>query len=275
MEKYQKIWNELYKGDNPYENECRGEFFYWIILKEYENKIKDKLILDIGCGDLFYLEDLIQNNEDNIFIIGIDFSEEALKLAKKIKDYKKSKVKESLQKIKNLENKIKKYPKSKKFYENQIRYYEKNIKELEHLRENVDIHLIKADARYLPLRENVSDITLSSETLFYLLNDIEKGIQEMKRVSKDEMIFSIHSKEFYEKGQYKLNGNIVSGMDKPDHVCFSKKEVKELLNVEDKNIRVFLARDLITVPLYEPWRNLSPPNAETVYLIKMKKNKKL
>jgi len=67
-----EVWEELHQR---YRYEIRGEYFYPEVLKEFTD---GERVCDVGCGDMFYLENL----KKDLTFVGVDFSPTALKSAK-------------------------------------------------------------------------------------------------------------------------------------------------------------------------------------------------
>ena len=53
--------------------------------------------------------------------------------------------------------------------------------------------LVLADILHLPMPDDSVDRVFCAETLFYLLGDVERALKELARVSKQEVIFSLHT----------------------------------------------------------------------------------
>jgi SAM-dependent methyltransferase len=91
-------------------------------------------------------------------------------------------------------------------------------------------HLLLADMRQLPLPDGCVDRALCAEALPYLLQDVEKALHELARISKQEVIFSVHTRGLYEikDANIDFGGHIVfeSGPgSKPPRRVFEREEI--------------------------------------------------
>jgi SAM-dependent methyltransferase len=95
-------------------------------------------------------------------------------------------------------------------------------------------HLIRADMRRLPLADNSVDRIFCGETLPYLLDDVEEALTELARVTRKEVIFSLHTRGAYEiQGtETEFRGNIVIEHKpgaKPPRRIFGEEEILSLV----------------------------------------------
>ena len=95
-------------------------------------------------------------------------------------------------------------------------------------------HLALADMLHLPMPDNSVDRVFCAETLPYLLGDIEKALKELSRVTKKEVIFSLHTRGTYEiKGtQTEFRDNIViehKPGSKPPRRIFDEEGILKLV----------------------------------------------
>ena len=138
--------------------------------------------------------------------------------------------------------------------------------------------LVLADMLKLPIPDDSVDRVFCAETLPYLINDndAEEALKEMARISKKEVIFSLHTHGTYEiKGtQIEFRGNIVIEHKpgaKPPRIVFERDEILQLVGRSMKQFRVELIKpfrwvDLIdTRPTGEDWPWYLPPK-ETIAL---------
>jgi len=129
-------------------------------------------------------------------------------------------------------------------------------------------HLLLADMRQLPLPDGCVDRALCAEGLPYLLEDVEKGLQELVRVSRHEVIFSLHTRGSYEiKGtNIEFRGNIVlenKPGSKPPRRVFEREEILEMVATVG-NLRVEVMQplrmvDVCRVPTPGQWPWYLPP----------------
>ena len=100
----------------------------------------------------------------------------------------------------------------------------------------LNAHLARADILHLPIPDNSVDCVFCSETLPYMLGDVEKALKELSRVTKKEVIFSLHT-----RGTYEIKGTKTEFLDniviehkpgsKPPRRIFDEEEILKL--VED------------------------------------------
>jgi ubiquinone/menaquinone biosynthesis C-methylase UbiE len=135
-----------------------------------------------------------------------------------------------------------------------------------------------ADMLHIPIPDYSVDRVFCAETLPYLINvdDVEKALKELARISKKEVIFSLHSRGTYEiKGtQIEFHGNIViehkSGA-KPPRIVFERDEILKLVGKSMKQFRVELIKPFRWIDLLdtrstgEDWPWYLPPK-ETIAL---------
>ncbi len=129
-------------------------------------------------------------------------------------------------------------------------------------------HLLLADMRQLPLADSCVDRALCAEGLPYLLEDAEKGLEELARVSTDEVIFSLHTRGAYEirATSIEFRGNIVlenKPGSKPPRRVFEREEILEMVRTVG-NLRVEVIQplrwaDVCTMPTPRPWPWYLPP----------------
>lgn len=129
-------------------------------------------------------------------------------------------------------------------------------------------HLVLADIGALPLPDNSVDRVLCGEGLPYLLDGAEQGLAEMARVSRREVIFSLHT-----RGAYEIKGTNIQFRDnvvfetkpgaKPPRRVFEKTEILQMVRSAG-NLRVDLIEplrwaDVCTMPGLAPWPSYLPP----------------
>ncbi len=95
-------------------------------------------------------------------------------------------------------------------------------------------HLALADILHLPIPDSSVDRIFCAETLPYLLGNVERALQELVRVAKREVIFSLHTRGTYEiKGtQTEFRNNIVIEHKpgaKPPRRIFDENEILQLI----------------------------------------------
>ena len=144
-------------------------------------------------------------------------------------------------------------------------------------------HLVLADMRHLPLGDDAMDRVFCSETLPYLLEDTEAALKELARVSRQEVIFSLHTRGTYEvKGtQTELRGNIVIEHKpdaKPPRKFFERNEILEMVRsmgfFQIEMIKPFRWINLMDIPAGEDWPwYLPPPKTIALYYVVAKKIK--
>ena len=91
------------------------------------------------------------------------------------------------------------------------------------------------DIRKIPFEDNVFDYTISLAVIHHLnsLQDIMKSIDEMLRVSKIGVFFSVWAFEGNE-GKFSIGDNFVKwGSDKRYYNIFDKKSLEELISKYD------------------------------------------
>jgi SAM-dependent methyltransferase len=96
-------------------------------------------------------------------------------------------------------------------------------------------HLLLADMRELPIADNSVDRVLCGEGLPYLLQDAEQALAEMARVTRDEVVFSVHT-----RGAYEIKGTPIEFIDnvvvehkagaKPPRRVFEEEEIQEMVS---------------------------------------------
>jgi SAM-dependent methyltransferase len=109
--------------------------------------------------------------------------------------------------------------------------------------------LLLADLRQLPLPDGCMDRTLCSETLPYLLEDVEIVLKELARVSKQEVVFSLHARGTYE---IKGTGNEFRG----DMVIEHKPGAKPPRRIFDRDAILDLVKSVghLRVEIVKPFR---------------------
>ena len=136
-------------------------------------------------------------------------------------------------------------------------------------------HLLPADLLRLPLPDEAVDRVFCAETLPYLLGDAAKVLKELGRISKNEVIFSLHTRGTYEiKGTpTEFRGNIVIEHKpgaKPPRRVFERKEIPKLVEAMGPfrvaQIKPFRWADLMDLSsVGEDWPWFLPPQ-ETIAL---------
>ena len=136
-------------------------------------------------------------------------------------------------------------------------------------------HLLLADLLRLPLPDESVDRVFCAETLPYLLSGVEKGLKELGRISKKEVIFSLHTRGTYEikDTPIEFHGNIVIEHKpgaKPPRIVFERKEIPKLVDAlgpfRIALIQPFRWTDLMAAsPAREDWPWFLPPK-ETIAL---------
>jgi SAM-dependent methyltransferase len=135
-------------------------------------------------------------------------------------------------------------------------------------------HLLLADMRQLPLPDGCVDGALCAEGLPYLLMEAEKGLQELARVSRDEVIFSVHTRGAYEikATSIEFRGNIVlenKPGSKPPRRVFEREEILEMVatvgNLCVEVMQPLRWADVCTMPFPAPWPSYLP-SMETIAL---------
>jgi SAM-dependent methyltransferase len=130
-------------------------------------------------------------------------------------------------------------------------------------------HLLQADLLRLPLPDEAVDRVFCAETLPYLLRDVGKVLKELGRISKKEVIFSLHTHGTYEiKGTpTEFRGNIVIEHKpgaKPPRMFFERQEIPKLVEAMGPFrvalIKPFCWADLMDVSSAgEDWPWFLPP----------------
>ena len=136
-------------------------------------------------------------------------------------------------------------------------------------------HLLLADLLRLPLPDEAVDRVFCAETLPYLLGEVETVLKELGRISKKEVIFSLHAPGTYAiKGTpIEFQGNIVTEHKpgaKPPRRVFERKEILKLVEAMGPFrlalIKPFRWADLMDVSSAgEDWPWFLPPQ-ETIAL---------
>ncbi len=96
------------------------------------------------------------------------------------------------------------------------------------------VQLLLGDVRALPLSNDSVDRSFCAETLPYLLEDVERGLQELARVSRQEVVFSLPTRGQFEiKGTgNEFRGNLVIEHQpgaKPPRRVFEREEILQLV----------------------------------------------
>ena len=131
-----------------------------------------------------------------------------------------------------------------------------------------NVHFVLADLLHLPMANDSVDRVFCAETLPYLLGDVEKALNELARVARQEVIFSLHTCAAYEiKGtQTEFRGSIVTEHKpgaKPPRRVFDEGEIKKLventncLKIED--MRPFRWGEIYEVAEEMEWPWFLPP----------------
>jgi len=238
-----KVWEELHQR---YRYEIRGEYFYPKVLKEFRD---GERVCDVGCGDMFYLEDL----KKDLFFVGVDLSLPALRNAKET-------IKELRERRKNVIGTI------------------RSPKTIKKARREKKVELVLADARKLPFRDKIMPI-ISSETFQYLVNGLEDALSECKRVGKNSVIFSLPAYPGHViKGASleERDGKIIFqyGVTPPKRV-FGKGELEKLLercfNGLKKEVEGIVLGELMDLPPLNPWPGYLPePESEAIFIVKVR-----
>lgn len=135
-------------------------------------------------------------------------------------------------------------------------------------------HLLLADLLRLPLPDEAVDRVFCSETLPYLVGEVEAGLRELGRISKKEVIFSLHGPGTYAiKGTpTEFRGKIVIEHKpgaKPPRMIFEGQEIPGLVEAMGPFrvdlIKPFHWADLMDVSTEGDWPWFLPP-PETVAL---------
>jgi len=120
------------------------------------------------------------------------------------------------------------------------------------------------------------DRVLCSEGLPYLLGDAEEGLSELARISKREVIFSLHTEGVYEiKGTpIEIRGNIVEEKKpgfKPPRRFFEWEEIVKMVesigSLKITTILPFLWENLCQIPDGAPWPWYLPPQERIALFI--------
>jgi ubiquinone/menaquinone biosynthesis C-methylase UbiE len=145
-----------------------------------------------------------------------------------------------------------------------------------------DAHLALADMLHLPFPDNSVDRIFCSETLPYLLGDVERALQELARVARREVIFSLHTRGTYEiKGtRTEFRNNIVIEHKpgaKPPRRIFDKEEILKLIE-NTGGLKLEIMQPLRWGELYEvpdemewPWYLPSMERIALYYVSAIKK----
>ncbi len=138
--------------------------------------------------------------------------------------------------------------------------------------------LVLADMLHIPIPDDSVDRVFCAETLPYLINgnDVEEALKELARISKKEVIFSLHT-----RGTYEIKGTNIEFCDnivtehtpgaKPPRRVFERDEIVKLIGRSMKQFRVELIKpyrwvDLLDIrPTGEDWPWYLPPK-ETIAL---------
>jgi SAM-dependent methyltransferase len=129
-------------------------------------------------------------------------------------------------------------------------------------------HYIQADLLHLPMVDGSVDRIFCAETLPYLLEDVERALEELARVSKGEVVFSLHTRAIYEiKGtKTEFRGNIVIEQKagaKPPRRVFDEEEIGKLVEntgcLKLESMRPFQWGDIYEVPDGMEWPWFLPP----------------
>ncbi|MEK6936507.1 MAG: class I SAM-dependent methyltransferase [Nanoarchaeota archaeon] len=121
---------------------------------------------------------------------------------------------------------------------------------------------IVASATDLPFKDNSFDLVSSIETLTLMGEDFYKALKEMKRVSKDKLIFTLShvdiakaynpgkEHEFVNKGNYFLVNSSKSG----DKVFFTKANIETLLEKLELRIETLdVLKNFDVIALADYW----------------------
>jgi SAM-dependent methyltransferase len=143
--------------------------------------------------------------------------------------------------------------------------------------------LVLADMLCLPMPDESVDRVFCAETLPYLLGEVETALQELARVSKQEVIFSLHTRGTYEiKGtQIEFRGNVViehKAGAKPPRIVFERDEIIRMTERSMRNFRVELIKPFRWIDLMDarttggdwPWY-LPPEETIALYYVVAKK----
>ena len=148
--------------------------------KRFYEDVDGETILDVGCGDCWSSSDKKCNDA---FLVGLDISKNALKLAKI----------------------------------------------------NKNDNVVLGTAQYLPFKENSFETVLCFGTLFYAGSTYKKVLEELKRVSKGNIMLTFHHKD-NAISDFPIEGNVVNMGHEIEYTLFNENDVKDLMKELDLEI---------------------------------------
>jgi ubiquinone/menaquinone biosynthesis C-methylase UbiE len=133
------------------------------------------------------------------------------------------------------------------------------------------VNPILGAAQDLPFKENSFDKVLCIETIMHTGRDYKKVLEELKRVSKGDMVLTFYHKDRAEKQGLLVKDNIAEykrlDKTKKEMAVFNEDDVKGLMRegFSIKKMKVYTLKDLGTED-----KNV-PPETKAVIYVKCKK----